>query len=82
MKFTDKGVAALKPKAERYEIWEGGTGLGIRILPSGHKSWVFMYRIDGKARRVTLGKYPNLTLAKARVKHAQGHEMLEPKYPK
>ncbi len=78
MKFTDKGIAALKPKAERYEVWEGGrTGLGVRVSPAGRKSWIFMYRFGGKARRMTLGTYPALTLANAHVQHAQAKERLE-----
>ncbi len=78
MRLTDKGIAALKPKAERYEVWEDGrTGLGVRVSPKGRKSWIFMYRFDGKARRMTLGTYPALSLANARVKHAQAKETLE-----
>ncbi|HKF64230.1 MAG TPA: Arm DNA-binding domain-containing protein, partial [Dongiaceae bacterium] len=61
MRFTDKGIAALKPKGDRYEVWEvGRTGFGVRIAPSGRKSWLFMYRFDGKARRMTLGQYPRI----------------------
>jgi len=36
MKFTSKGIAALKPKSERYEVWESGrTGFGLRVTPKG-----------------------------------------------
>ncbi len=41
-KFTDRTIAALKPKASRYEIWEGG-GFGIRVGTTGRKSWIFVY---------------------------------------
>ena len=48
MRFTDKGIAALKPKAERYEVWEAGkTGLGLRVSTRGRKSWIYMYRFSG-----------------------------------
>jgi integrase len=78
MRLTDRGIAALKPKADRYEIWEDGrTGLGIRVSPAGRKSWVYMYRFGGKPRRMTLGAYPVLGLAKVRVKHAQAKEQME-----
>ena len=78
MRFTDRGIAALKPKAERYEVWEDGrTGLGVRMSPKGRKSWIYMYRFDGKARRMTLGTYPNLSLASARVRHAKAQEQKE-----
>jgi integrase len=77
MRFTDKGIAALKPKAERYEVWEDGrTGLGVRVSPKGRESWVYMYRFDGKARRMGLGTYPLISLASARVKHSSAKEAL------
>ena len=77
MRFTDRSIAALKPKARLYEVWEDGrTGLGVRMSPKGRKSWNYMYRFNGKARRMTLGTYPTLGLANARVKHAQAKELL------
>ena len=78
MRLTDRSVKALKPKAERYEVWEDGrTGLGVRVSPAGRKSWVYMYRFQGRPRRMTLNTYPALSLANARVKHAQAKETLE-----
>ncbi len=78
MKLTDRTIKALKPKTERYEAWESGrTGLGVRVSPAGRKSWIYMYRFDGKPRRMTLGTYPAIGLANARVKHAQAKETLE-----
>ena len=77
MRFTDRSIAALKSKAERYEKWEDGrTGLGVRVSPKGRKSWVYMFRFNGKARRMGLGTYPAIGLAKARVMHAGAKEML------
>ena len=78
MRFTDRGIQALKPKAERYEVWEDGrTGLGVRVAPSGRKSFVYMYRFDGKPRRMTLGAYPKIGLADARVLHAKAKQQRE-----
>ncbi len=78
MRFTDRSIAALKPKTERYEAWEDGrTGLGVRVSTKGRKSFVFMYRFNGKPRRMTLGTYPAVGLASARVKHASAKALLE-----
>jgi integrase len=78
MRFTDKGILALKPKGDRYEVWEDGrTGFGIRIAPSGRKAWLYMYRFGGKARRMTLGRYPTITLGTARVKFAEAKRRLD-----
>jgi len=77
MRFTDRSIAALKPKATLYEMWEDGrTGLGVRMSPKGRKSFNYMYRFNGKARRLTLGTYPTLGLASARVKHSKAKELL------
>src|ERR1700682_4451513 len=78
MRLTDKGVAVLKGKPQRYEVWEDGrSGFGVRVAPSGRKSWLFMYRFGGKARRMTLGTYPVLSLASARVKYAEAKRKLD-----
>jgi integrase len=65
--FTARGLDALKPQATRYEIFDALTpGLAIRVTPSGHKSWVLLYRHHGRLRRLTIGRYPDRTLAEAR----------------
>lgn len=75
-RLTDKAVAALKPKHERYEIWEGN-GFGVRVTPRGTKSWVFVYHHLGRARRMTLGTYPGIGLAEAHVRLAEARKRLE-----
>ena len=78
MRFTDRSITSLKPKAARYEAWEDGrTGFGVRVAPIGRKSWVYMYRFDGKARRMTFGPYPRMSLADARVKLAEAKRKLD-----
>ncbi len=76
MKFTDKKVLNLKPRAKRYEVFEGN-GLGVRVTPRGTKSWVVVYHFHGKSRRMTLGKYPQMTVAKAHKEFGQALERLE-----
>jgi integrase len=75
-RFTDKGVAALRPMAERYETWEGG-GFGIRVSPRGKKAWIWVYHFAGRPRRMTLGSYPAMGLADARLKLAAARKLLE-----
>ena len=77
MRFTDRSISALKPKAVRYEVWEDGrTGFGVRVSPKGRKTWILMYRFDGKARRMTLGTYPEMSLASANLKVAEAKRTL------
>jgi len=78
MKFTDEKIKSLKPKSVRYEEWESnGKGFGVRVSPAGRKSWIFLYRFEGRSRRMTLGKYPAMTLAEAHSAHAKARENLE-----
>lgn len=72
MRFTDQAVKALKPGDKRIEIRESGNpGFALRVSPSGTKSWVYLYKIDRRLRRLTLGVYPAVTLAKARAAYAE-----------
>ncbi len=63
--FTDRYINGLKAKQSRYEVWEG-KGFGIRVTPRGVKSFVWVYHFQGQPRRMTLGKYPALSLRQAR----------------
>ena len=65
MALADAQIKALKPKATRYLVSDG-RGLSLDILPSGKMSWLFRYRLKGAYEKVTLGRYPDLTLKAAR----------------
>ena len=70
MHFTDRLIKNLKPKKNPYDLREGsGYGFAIRIMPSGHKSWLFFYHFEGKKQRLTLGAYPATSLAEAHELH-------------
>lgn len=70
IKFRARTVDGLKPPENgRIEYWDEDTkGLGLRVAESGRKTWVVMYRHQVRLRRLTLGTYPNLSLADARDK--------------
>lgn len=69
MRFTARHIENLKPAAKRYVEYEdnarGRGSLGIRVNPSGTKSWIHMYYLDGKVRMATLGRYPRMSVAEA-----------------
>ena len=55
----------------RTDYWDDVVkGLVLRVSPTGIKSWTVVYtrEADGEKRRVTLGKFPTLSLEKARRK--------------
>lgn len=69
---TDRQIAALKPADKVYEMSVGDSrGLGVRVFPTGLKQFEFRYvATNGARRRLCLGAYPDLSLAKARSKAA------------
>jgi integrase len=49
------------------EVWDSKlSGFGVRASESGAKSFVLLYRVGGRSRRLTLGRYPIVSLAEAR----------------
>lgn len=67
LNFTDRSIASLKASLQRQEFWdESAPGFGIRVTPEGRKTWVYMYRVGARKRRLTVGTYPGLSLSHAR----------------
>ncbi|SET28814.1 Integrase [Nitrosomonas marina] len=75
MKLTDSILKAAKPKDKAYSLPDG-KGLVLYIQPSGAKWWRFRYRHNGKAKMLSLGTYPTVSLAKARKEHVELRAML------
>jgi integrase len=64
---TATSVDALQPTGTRYIVRDSEvSGLELRIAPDGTKTWSLRYRVNGLQRRLKLGQYPRVTLAKAR----------------
>jgi integrase len=74
-KLTDFQIKNLKAKDKRYTEW-GERGLGVRVTPNGVKTFIFKYRFDGKVTWMTLGTYPELSLADAYEAHADAWKVL------
>lgn len=67
--LTDRRIRSLKAEGERVELMDGAVpGLGIRVSPTGSKSWFLRYGPREARRRIVLGPYPALTLDAARNK--------------
>ena len=69
-RLTKQVVDALQPGASEYVQWCGKLpGFGCRVRPSGHKSFIAMYRAGGRnttPRKVTIGAYGKITVEEAR----------------
>lgn len=69
-RLTDRKLKSLLGvRAEKLTKISDGGGLMVRITKAGAITWLYKYRLGGReteAILATLGKYPDLTLAKAR----------------
>ena len=70
MKLTKRIVDAQKPKDKPYFVWDSDlAGFGVKILPSGKKTYLVQYRMGGRSRRtrrMTIGAHGVLTAEQAR----------------
>ncbi|MFN4239454.1 MAG: tyrosine-type recombinase/integrase [Erythrobacter cryptus] len=73
--LTDKAVRAAAPKDKAYKVSDSG-GLYLHVSPQNHKSWRFKYRFEGKEQLLTLGAYPEVSLADAREKRNDARKLL------
>ncbi|WP_345725423.1 Arm DNA-binding domain-containing protein [Qipengyuania pacifica] len=65
--LTDKAVRAATAQDKAYKLTDS-RGLHLHVSASGHKSWRYKYRFEKKERLLTLGTYPEVSLAYAREK--------------
>ena len=66
-RLTKRTVEAAEVRAAEYMLWDGELpGFGVRIMPSGRRSYLVQYRTGRRSRRVTLGPHGVLTLDQAR----------------
>ncbi len=66
--FTKTSIDNLKLATKRYAAWDAAiTGLGVRVTPTGVKSYVLKYvDPEGNQKNMTLGRHGKITLAIAR----------------
>jgi integrase len=68
-KLTKRTIDAIEPQATEFFLWdEGIPGFGLRVMPSGRKSFVVQFRAGRRARRMSLGPSTVLTCDQARTR--------------
>jgi len=67
MRLTKKTIEAAEPGEADYFLWDDDVpGFGLRVYPSGTKSFLLQYRQGARTRRLKLGRYPVLSPEEAR----------------
>ena len=69
MSLNVSQVAAALPRLKSYKLADR-EGMYLLVLPAGTKYWRLKYRFGGKEKSLSLGVYPDTSLAEARVQRA------------
>ena len=66
-RLTGNAITAAKPDAKEYTLWDGTLAhFGVRVHPSGVRSFIVQTRAQGRMRKITLGRFPEMGIEKAR----------------
>jgi integrase len=77
--LNDKSIkAALKTASDlaKVQTLSDGAGLSLLVQPSGAAWWRLRYSLAGKENRLSLGTYPAVSLAQARVRRDAARALL------
>ncbi|MGE4263381.1 MAG: tyrosine-type recombinase/integrase [Desulfovibrio sp.] len=75
MPLTNTEIKNTKPDPKPKRLFDGG-GLYLEVAPAGGKWWRLKYRFGGKERRLSLGVYPDVSLAQARERRDEARRLL------
>ena len=69
MRLSDRNVGRLLLEKREYTVWDTRTaGLGVRVRPSGHRTFICLDSRSGSSRRRTLGRTTLMSVDEARVR--------------
>ncbi len=73
VKLTKTTLAKIEPPAtgQRFVRDTDLKGFGVRVTAKGHKSFILEKRINGRVKRITLGRDTELTVSQARTRAQQ-----------
>ncbi len=74
-KLTDQAIRKAKPAEGKVKLSDGA-GLYLELWPNGARYWRLKYRLAGVEKRLSLGVYPDVTLADARRRRDEHRRML------
>ncbi|MBN8966054.1 MAG: integrase arm-type DNA-binding domain-containing protein [Rhizobiales bacterium] len=73
--LTQAEVLRAVPKEKQYKLSDGN-GLTLLVMPNGSKLWRFRYHFHNVEKMLSLGSYPEVSLADAREKRDDARKML------
>ncbi len=73
--LTDTKARTTKPTEKPQKLFDGG-GLFLLVTPTGGRLWRFKYRFGGSEKLLSIGTYPETSLAEARQRRDQASALL------
>ena len=73
--LTESVIRKTQPKNKDFKLFDSG-GLFLLFRSTGHRGWRFKYRVSGREKLISLGPYPTVSLAKARLKLKRAKALL------
>ena len=75
MPLTAAEIRALQPSANETKLYDS-QGLYLVVSPNGSKHWRMRYSFAGKERKLSFGRYPEVSLKDARSKRVEARVVL------
>ncbi|WP_233982413.1 tyrosine-type recombinase/integrase [Pectobacterium versatile] len=75
MPLNARQIETAKPQDKEYKLTDGA-GLYLLIKPNGAKYWRLKYRVAGKEKKLSIGVYPDISLAEARLKREEARKIV------
>jgi len=75
MPLTDAKARNAKPRNKPLKLFDTD-GLFLMVSPGGGKWWRFKYRFGGKEKLISLGTYPEVSLAQARSRRDEARKLV------
>lgn len=76
MKLTDVKIRNSRPADKPFKLYDG-KGLYLLVNPGGSRLWRFRYRWQRRDKLLSLGRYPGVGLARARVKAGEYRDLVD-----
>jgi integrase len=73
--LSDVALKKAKQQPTAYKLYDTG-GMFVLVAPTGGKLWRLKYRFAGKEKLLSLGAYPEVSLADARIKRDEARKQL------
>lgn len=74
--FSDRYISSLKPKEKKYTVRES-RGFAVQILPSGSKTFMYIFELNGQKGYFRLGTYPSTSLGDARIAYNDAYKLVK-----